>query len=794
LGDLTRRRSAGDEDPADAAWRRPARRDAETPGLAARVQAILRTFLPRGALILASVTFVAFGIGWLETKVVSHVFGSGTDTDAFWAAFLLPATALEILVSGGLFACFVPLYVELKDEDARDARAFAQTIFTLAVLVMTVVIAALVVFAPQAVSFVAPGFKGEQKAECIDLFRILGVTQILMAATLVLGEVLIAEKRWLTYAIAPIFYSVGIILGSLLLGDAMGVYGAALGAIGGVVAYLAVRLYGALRAGFVPVPRLDLRVKGLSRYIYLMLPKMVSQPLENSVIVLYFGALASTLQAGSLTDLTYARKFQTMPELVIGAQFAIAAFPALSAAADMGNRREFRRILGTNLATIAVLSTCAAIALLVLGGLAVQILLGGGAFTADDVRVTTMLVAIFAVSIPLESMVELVARGIYATRNTIIPTAASVAGFAALFVTSQLLAPRAGLLAIPASYAVGMGVKLVIVAMALAPRMDRIGRPVAPPAPELVMARRVGPSPARGRAPRNALAAFAIVVIAAVGLYTGVQALSGASFGYAPQVTPWARITPAQPTAAPTQVAATTDAPSETPASGSPGPTFTPWPTPEPTPALANGTFNADGQFVLDLYQPGQFIGEITNTWCVAAAMQTMMNIMDQRSDLTQETQAKLDALAVSIAENRAGGPLPEGWAGGLQQLGYGNYKVATTNRMSSAVSMVVKQIRLTGRPAGLIVWEGWHSWVVSGFVASADPATTDSFSVLGLYIEDVWYNRHSTLHNQSRGGYSRPPDSLVPFNELAVDFDPWYQAVVYPDKQHKWVVIIPTQ
>jgi hypothetical protein len=170
------------------------------------------------------------------------------------------------------------------------------------------------------------------------------------------------------------------------------------------------------------------------------------------------------------------------------------------------------------------------------------------------------------------------------------------------------------------------------------------------------------------------------------------------------------------------------------------------------------------------------------------------MNIMDQRADLTQETQSKLYELAVSVAENRAGGPLPEGWAGGLQQLGYGNYKVATANHMSSAINMVVKQIRITGRPAGLVVWEGWHSWVVSGFVASADPATTDTFSVLGLYIEDVWYNRHSTLHNQSRGGYSRPPDSLVPYGELAVDFDPWVQAVVYPDKQHKWVVIVPTQ
>jgi putative peptidoglycan lipid II flippase len=822
LADVTPRRGGRDEDPADALPTAAGRADLRRPGLFARIEGILRTALPRGALILSSVTFVAFGMGWLETKVVSHVYGAGTESDAFWFAFLLPATVLEILVSGGLFACFVPLYVELKDEDARDAEAFGRTIFTLAVMAMTVAVAIMVVFAPECVSIFAPGFSGQQRSDAIQLFRILGVTQIIMAATLVLGEVLIAEKRWLVYAIAQIFYSAGIILGSLLLGDVLGVYGAAVGAIGGALGFLGVRLFGAIRAGFVPLPRLNLRTKGLRRYFWLMLPKMVSQPLEGSIIFLYFAALASTLQTGSITDLNYARKFQTMPELVIGAQFAIAAFPALSAAADMGNRRDFRRIFSTNLATIAVLSTCAALGLIVLGGLAVQILLGGGAFTADDVRTTTMLVAIFAVSIPLESMIELVARGIYATRNTIIPTLASVAGFVSLFVVSQALAPRAGLMAIPASYAVGMGVKLVIVAVALVPRMERIGRPAEQPSARRDMARRVGraavpasrsagwtaqpdwepgvtaaslvaPDPHRLR--KQAVAVGLIVVFACAGMFTAFQALKGASFGYAPVVTPWARVRPtaelATPTLAPTAGPSAIGTPS-----GSSSPTTGPSPTaaPSATPAGIAPGFNSDGQFVMDLYQPGDFVGEYVNTHCVPAAMQTMMNIMDAGADTTRETQDKLFALGNSIAEGRNGTPDPEGWAQGLQQLGYGNYRVAVQNRMETALKVVVKQVRLTNRPAGLLVWYGWHSWVVSGFVATDDPAVTDNFTVLSLYIEDVWYNRHSTLWNKTRDGYSRPPDSLVPMGEMSQDYKAWDQAVVYAAYQKRWVYIEPIQ
>jgi putative peptidoglycan lipid II flippase len=777
-----------------------------TRSLQDRAGAIVRTALPRGALILSSVTLVGFAMGLLETRVLAHTFGAGTETDAFNAAFVLPSLMLEILVVGGMISSFVPLFVGLRDEDRADAMAFGRTIMTLAILAMTVAIGIMVVFAPQCISFVAPGFTGEQRDTAISLFRILSVTQIVFAATWVLGEILIAEKRWLSYAVAPLMYSSGIIAGTLLLGDSMGIYGAAVGAVAGALAFFAVRLVGALRTGFVPWPSLNLRTKGLREYLWLMLPKMFSQPLESSVILLYFTALASTLQAGSLTDLTYARKFQTMPELVIGAQFAIAAFPALAAAADLGDRRAFRKIFSTNLATIAVLSTGAALGVLALGWLAVRILLGGGAFDAGDVSTTTLLVAVFAVSIPLESVVELLARAIYATKNTLIPTAASAVSFVALFITAQRMAPAAGLLAIPAAYAVGQGVKLVILAVALAPRMDSIGRPkpaqdesptglLATPewtprgalVPLAEGPRRAYAGRSSGRMPKVVLGVAAAVVLLVAGAYTAAQALQGASFGYAPQVTPWARVRPtaelalANPVAAPTPTASATDAASATATAGG---TATPVP-PTLTPAPA-------GQFAMDLYQPGDFVGEFKNTWCIPAAMQTAMNIMDAGADTTQDTQAKLFDLGNSIAESRNGSPDPEGWSGGLQQLGYGNYKVQSTPTMAAAINVVVKQIRTTNRPAGLLVWFGWHSWVVSGFVATADPLVTDNYTVLSVNIEDVWYNRHSTLWNKTRGGYSRPPDSLVPYADLAADFKKWDQAVYYAGKQNQYVFVVP--
>ena len=126
-------------------------------------------------------------------------------------------------------------------------------------------------------------------------------------------------------------------------------------------------------------------------------------------------------------------------------------------------------------------------------------------------------------------------------------------------------------MALPAAYAVGMGVKLVILALALAPRMERIGRPVETPGlgsrryaparladPEEFGAARI---PDRNRMPKLALGIGVAACLTVAGLYTATQALQGASFGYAP-ITPKPRVQATEqlvdPTSAPSAIAAAT--------------------------------------------------------------------------------------------------------------------------------------------------------------------------------------------------------------------------------------------
>ena len=445
-------------------------------------RARLDRLLPRGAILLAVLTFGGYAMGLVRDRIFARTFGAGTELDAYNAAFVLPELALDVLVAGGLTAPFVPIFLGLRDgADGGESAAheFGQTILTLAVVVMAAASAVLFVLAPFTVSVIAPGFESTADRDLYTgLFRVMCVTPVIFAASITLGEVLVADRRFLFYGLAPLLYNGGIVAGTLLLAGSLGIYGAAVGAVLGAMLHLGIRVAGIGRTRFSIRARLAVRTSAVREFIRLMLPKMASHPVDP-LTFLYFTATATRFGAGNVSAVSFARNFQSVPVSLIGVSIAVAAFPILSAAAASGDRPGFVRILATNLATTAVLSGSAAVGLFVLSRVAISVLLGGGAFDTEDVTLTAGLLAAFTLSIPLESLTQLLARAFYATHNTLIPVLSSVAGLVVIVVVGEALAPTVGVTAIPIAFTAGSLTKVAILAVLVRSRIGRIG--VSPP-------------------------------------------------------------------------------------------------------------------------------------------------------------------------------------------------------------------------------------------------------------------------------------------------------------------------
>jgi len=189
----------------------------------------------------------------------------------------------------------------------------------------------------------------------------------------------------------------------------------------------------------------------------------------------------------------------------------------------------------------------------------------------------------------------------------------------------------------------------------------------------------------------------------------------------------------------------------------------------------------ASKPFRMDLYRQGDFVGQTNLVQCVGASMQMMLNMMRPFDDRTAAFQLELQNLARKWSPRRFPGAGPtaptrprrgassRGWAFGLTLLGYGPYRLTGFVSVEEAVESAALAMRRTGRPAGLLVWQGANAWVMSGFEASGDPLTDASADVSHVFVQDPLYPRTSSVW-----GPSPAPDSRLSLDVLDADFVPW--------------------
>ncbi len=199
------------------------------------------------------------------------------------------------------------------------------------------------------------------------------------------------------------------------------------------------------------------------------------------------------------------------------------------------------------------------------------------------------------------------------------------------------------------------------------------------------------------------------------------------------------------------------------------------------------------GPFEMNLFRKGDFMHQADKNSCVAGSTQTMMNIIDEgRPNRSIAFQQKLYARGRELSPNkRKLGPIGidlTGWAELLNTAGYGPYVVDGASTRRGAIRKAARALRLTDKPVGLVTWRGAHSWVMSGFTATADPAFSKDFQVRKVHVQDTWYPYVSTIW-----GASRPPNALVPVAALAEDYLPYARPRArYPKRDGKFMLILP--
>ncbi len=341
----------------------------------------------RGIFTFGGFTLLSRLAGFARDIVMAAILGAGPLADAFVVAQRLPNHFRAIFAEGAFNAAFVPAYAHLRG-GAGDAaaRQFADRIFTLLLIVQALLLVLALIFMPQIVTLLAPGFSDdpERRTLAIELTRITFPYLLLITVVTLYGAILNVMNRYASAAAAPILLNFSIIV-ALALAAFFPTAGhaAAWGVlIAGVLEVLLLAI-DAGRQGVLPRltwPQFDSDVRAFFKALG---PATIGS-MGPQIAVLADTIIGSFLATGALAALYYADRLNQLPIGVIGVAAGTVLLPTMSkllaAGDEQGAAVAQRRVFDlTLLLTIPFL-----VAFLVVPDVIMRALFVRGAFSAAD--------------------------------------------------------------------------------------------------------------------------------------------------------------------------------------------------------------------------------------------------------------------------------------------------------------------------------------------------------------------------------------------------------------------------
>ncbi len=366
--------------------------------------------------ILAFSALLSSILALLRDRLLAHSFGASATLDVYYAAFRIPD--LIFVAIGALVSVYI-LIPELAKRVPEEQRKYIDTILVgFSILAIAVSIVAFIA-APLLLRLLFPQLMTSD-GDLVLLTRIILLQPIFLGLSNIMAAVTQVRSRYALYALSPLLYNFGIIVGILLFYPIWGISGLAIGVVLGAFLHFAIQIPTTYSDGFFhSVPRLTMP-KALLETAFISIPRALALSM-NQVSFLGLTALAALLTSGSVAVFMFAYNLQAVPLAIIGASYSVAAFPTLAAAIARKELDAFVSHIATAARHIFFWSLPATALVIVLRAYIVRVVLGSGAFDWTDTRLTAAALALFSISLVFQGLMLLLVRGYYAAGRTFMP-------------------------------------------------------------------------------------------------------------------------------------------------------------------------------------------------------------------------------------------------------------------------------------------------------------------------------------------------------------------------------------
>jgi putative peptidoglycan lipid II flippase len=384
--------------------------------------------LHQAAYILGAFTFLSQLIGLVRDRLLAYFFGASRTVDVYYAAFKIPDLVLVVGGSIVSIAVLVPFLTRELDDGKEQAKRFIDAVFTAFFIGIIVLSSLLFIAMPWLAPKVFPGINDPAlQSDLILLGRMFLLSPILLGVSNIFASIVQVYKRFIIYALSPILYNFGIIVGILALYPAFGISGLGMGVIIGVALHALIQLPFIMQKGFTPQFRWLSDMRPVWRVVRTSLPRTFTLS-TNKLTILALVSLGSVLAPGSIAIFNFSFNLQSAPMAVVGASYSLAAFPTLSQYFTDNDHEGFMTEIATAVRYVLFWSLPLIALFVVLRAQIVRVVLGAGEFGWAATQLTAASLGLFVISVAAQSLVLVFVRAFYAADDTVTPLISNIIG------------------------------------------------------------------------------------------------------------------------------------------------------------------------------------------------------------------------------------------------------------------------------------------------------------------------------------------------------------------------------
>lgn len=440
--------------------------------------------LLKTAATISGLTLLSRITGLIRETLTAAYFGAGAQTDAFFVAFRLPNLLRRLFAEGAFSQAFVPVLGKIKAQEGDEpALRLARHAALVMASVLGVVTLVAIIGAPVLVWMMTGGFSGNTETFdlAVMLTRWMFPYIVLISLVALASGVLNTWSEFKAPAFAPVLLNLSFIGCAVLLSPHLEepIWALAIAVILGGLAQLALMGW-ALRKKIATgplaprndgsrayaAPRGDERNDGLiaawrdpnvRRIITLMVPATLAVSVAQVSLIINTH-IASRLQAGSVSWISYADRLMEFPTALLGVALGTVLLPSLTKANSEQNMARVNSLIDWGLRLVALLAIPCAVGMAILAVPLSAVLFHYGRFDHQDLLMVSQAMVGYSVGLFGLIAIKVLAPGFYAQQN--IKTPVKIAIFT--LVLTQLL----NLVFVPAFSHAGLALATSLAALA----------------------------------------------------------------------------------------------------------------------------------------------------------------------------------------------------------------------------------------------------------------------------------------------------------------------------------------